>query len=114
MVQDAEANKEGDSKRKELVDARNQADALVHQTEKSIVDLGDKVSEEDKTNIQSAIDGLKETLKDENASKEQIDEKVKVLTEVSHKLSEEAYKNDQSSTEEKKKDDDDIIDAEVE
>jgi len=114
MIQDAEANKESDSKRKELVDARNQADALVHQTEKSIVDLGDKVSEEDKTNIQSAIDGLKETLKDENASKEQIDEKVKVLTEVSHKLSEAAYKNDQSSTEEKKKDDDDIIDAEVE
>ncbi|HIO90887.1 MAG TPA: molecular chaperone DnaK [Campylobacterales bacterium] len=114
MIQDAEANKESDSKRKELVDARNQADALVHQTEKSIVDLGDKVSEEDKTNIQSAIDGLKETLKDENVSKEQIDEKVKVLTEVSHKLSEAAYKNDQSSTEEKKKDDDDIIDAEVE
>ena len=121
MVQDAEANKESDSKRKELVEAKNQADALIHQTEKALVDLGDKVSEEDKTNIQGAVDGLKEVLKDENASKEQIDEKVKVLTEVSHKLSEEAYKNEQAGAEggeqssnDKKKDDDDIIDAEVE
>jgi molecular chaperone DnaK len=122
MVQDAEANKESDSKRKELVDTRNQADALVHQTEKSLTDLGDKVDQDSKDSIQKAIDDLKETLKDENASKEAIEERVKALTEVSHKLAEEAYKKEQggdadnskSSDSSKKKDDDDIIDAEVE
>jgi molecular chaperone DnaK len=122
MVQDAEANKESDSKRKELVDTRNQADALVHQTEKSLTDLGDKVDQDSKDSIQKAIDNLKETLKDESASKEAIEERVKALTEVSHKLAEEAYKKEQggdadnskSSDSSKKKDDDDIIDAEVE
>ncbi len=120
MVQDAEANKEADAKRKEGVEARNQADALVHQTEKSLTDMGDKIDAEDKTKIEAAVKDLKDTLADENASKEQIDDKVKALTEVSHKLAEAMYAKDgeaaggDAGASAKKKDDDDVIDAEVE
>ena len=118
MVQDAEANKEADAKRKEGVEARNQADALVHQTEKSLSEMGDKIEAEDKEKIEAAVKDLKDTLADENASKEQIDEKVKALTEVSHKLAEAMYAKDGAAdgadAGAKKKDDDDVIDAEVE
>ena len=118
MVQDAEANKDADAKRKEGVETRNQADSLVHQTEKSLSEMGEKIEAEDKEKIESAVNELKETLKDENATKEQIDEKVKVLTEVSHKLAEAMYKKDDDGEsgepKKKKKDDDDVIDAEVE
>jgi len=121
MVQDAEANKEADAKRKEGVEARNQADALVHQTEKSLTEMGDKIEAEDKEKIEAAVADLKETLKDENASKEQIDDKVKALTEVSHKLAEAMYAKEEggagagaAGAGAKKKDDDDVIDAEVE
>ena len=119
MVQDAEANKADDEKRKELVETKNQADALVHQTEKTLSDMGDKVSEEDKTNITKAVDELKEVLKNESATKEQIEEKVKALTAVSHKLAEQAYAKEQGganaeASNSAKKDDDDVIDAEVE
>jgi len=123
MVQDAEANKEADAKRKELVEAKNQADALVHQTEKSLSEMGDKIDAEDKTKIEAAVNDLKEILKDDNVTKEQIDEKVKALTDVSHKLAEAMYAKDQAAGGEaggaepqakKKNDDDDVIDAEVE
>ena len=117
MVADAEANKAEDEKRKAMVETKNQADALVHQTEKTLKDLGDKVSDDDKANIQKAVDELKEILKDENASKEQIDEKVQALTSASHKLAEQAYAKEQGSeagANQTKKDDDDVIDAEVE
>ena len=121
MVQDAEANKDADAKRKEGVEARNQADALVHQTEKSLTEMGDKIEAEDKEKIESAVNELKETLKDDSATKEQIDEKVKTLTEVSHKLAEAMYAKEGGADaaaggteKKKKKDDDDVIDAEVE
>ena len=120
MIQEAEAHKAEDEKRKALVEAKNQADALVHQTEKTLNELGDKVSADDKANITKAIDDLKAVLKDENATKEQIDEKVKALTAVSHKLAEQAYAKDQAGANAgagegaSKKDDDDVIDAEVE
>ncbi|MEA2046862.1 MAG: molecular chaperone DnaK [Campylobacterota bacterium] len=116
MVQDAEANKAEDEKRKEVVDARNQADALVHQTRKSLTDLGDNFDATEKANIEAAIEDLESTLKDDNATKEQIEEKVKVLTEKSHKLAEAMYAKEQggANPEAKKADDDDVIDAEVE
>ncbi|MCK9256864.1 MAG: molecular chaperone DnaK [Sulfurospirillaceae bacterium] len=121
MVKDAELHKEEDKKRKEAVDARNQADSLAHQTEKSLSEIGDAISAEDKSTIESALNALKETLKDENATKEQIDEKVKALTEASHKLAEAMYKKDQDGAgagggadKSAKKSDDDVIDAEVE
>lgn len=120
MVKDAELHKEDDKKRKEAVEARNQADALAHQTQKSLDELGDKIPADDRANIEKALNELKETLKDENASKEQIDAKVKALSEASHKLAEAMYKKDgnaggeQGGATNNKKKDDDVIDAEVE
>ncbi len=116
MVQDAEANKAEDEKRKEVVEARNQADALVHQTRKSLTDLGENFDATEKEAIEAAITDLEETLKDDSATKEQIEEKVKTLTEKSHKLAEAMYAKEQGGADPKAKkaDDDDVIDAEVE
>ena len=120
MVKDAELHKEEDKKRKELIDAKNQADALAHQTEKTLAEVGDKIDQAEKDKVQAALDALKETLKNENVTKEQIDEKVKALTDVSHKLAEAMYKKDEkpAGAGEQKADnkpaDDDVIDAEVE
>jgi molecular chaperone DnaK len=116
MVQDAEAHKAEDEKRKEVVEARNQADALVHQTKKSLEDLGDSFDAAEKEAIEAAIADLEAVLKDDSATKEQIEEKVKALTEKSHKLAEAMYAKEQggANPEAKKADDDDVIDAEVE
>jgi molecular chaperone DnaK len=119
MVQDAEAHKAEDSKRKELVELKNQADALIAQTEKSLVEMGEKIEAEEKAKIETAISELKDILKDTNATKEQIEAKVKTLTEVSHKMAEQMYKQEQGgeagqADTKKKKEDDDVIDAEIE
>lgn len=120
MVKDAELHKEEDKKRKEAVDARNQADALAHQTEKSLGEMGDAISAEEKAKIETELKALKEVLANESATKEQIDAKVKSLSEASHKLAEAMYKKDQGEAgaaggeKPKAKKDDDVIDAEVE
>jgi len=119
MVQDAEANKAEDEERKALVDIRNQADALVHQTRKSLTDLGDNFDAGEKESIEASIEELEVLLKDDSATKEQIEEKVKTLTEKSHKLAEAVYAKEQGQQAggaegAKKADDDDVIDAEVE
>ncbi|WP_148785101.1 molecular chaperone DnaK [Campylobacter concisus] len=115
MVKDAELHKEEDKKRKDAVEARNQADALVHQTEKSMSELGEKVPAEDRSNIEAALNDLKEVLKDESSSKEQIDAKVEALSKASHKLAEAMYKKDENAgANGSNKKDDDVIDAEVE
>ena len=116
MVKDAELHKEEDKKRKDAVEARNQADALVHQTEKRMSELGEKVPAEDRSNIEAALNDLKEVLKDENSSKEQIDAKVEALSKASHKLAEAMYKKDENAGANggNNKKDDDVIDAEVE
>ncbi|EHL90967.1 chaperone dnaK [Campylobacter sp. 10_1_50] len=116
MVKDAELHKEEDKKRKDAVEARNQADALVHQTEKSMSELGEKVPADDRSNIEAALNDLKEVLKDENSSKEQIDAKVEALSKASHKLAEAMYKKDENAGANggNNKKDDDVIDAEVE
>lgn len=117
MVKDAELHKEEDSKRKEAIESRNQADSLVYQTEKSLSELKDKLDATEVEKIQKALDDLKETLKNENASKEEIDTKLKALTEASHKLAEAMYAKEggeQNAQANKNKKDDDIIDAEVE
>lgn len=116
MVKDAEMHKEEDLRRKELIEIKNTADALVHQTEKSLNELKDTLSEDDKTNINNALEDLKATLKNDNATKEEIESKIKALNDVSHKLAEAMYtKNDKGSeTQSNNKKDDDVIDAEVE
>jgi len=116
MVQDAEKHKAEDETRKEMVDLRNQADALVAQTEKTMTEMADQIEEDEKAQIEAAIADLKEVLKDESATKETIEEKVKTLTEASHKMAEKAYAKEQGegAPADAKKADDDVIDAEIE
>ncbi len=118
MVQDAEAHKSEDEARKAVVETRNQADALVHQTKKSLSEIGENFDEGEKKAIEAAIEDLETTLKDDAATKEQIDEKIKVLSEKSHKLAEALYAKEQGGAKGEAageaKPDDDIIDAEVE
>ncbi len=116
MVKDAELHKAEDEKRKAVVEVRNQADALVHQTRKSLSDLGENFDASEKAAIESAISDLESTLKDDSATKEQIEAKVKTLTEKSHKLAEALYAKEQGGAGSggAKKADDDVIDADVE
>lgn len=90
MVRDAEANAEADKAQKETIEARNNADNLIYSTEKSLKDFGDKVSEEDRTNIEAAKEELKKALEAGDAA--QIKEKTEALSQASHKLAEEMYK----------------------
>ena len=114
MMKDAEANKEADEKRKQEVDAKNDADALIFQTEKAIKDLGDKVDSKDKEEAEGKIKELKEAI--EKNDVEDIKKKTESLNEVAMKLAtkayEEAVKNNQTAqtetpnnTENKKADD---------
>jgi molecular chaperone DnaK len=89
MVKDAEAHAEEDKKFQEMVTARNQGENLLHATEKSLSDLGDKVGGEDRANIESAMSDLKTALKGDD--KAAIDAKSKALAEASAKLAEQAY-----------------------
>jgi len=121
MVQDAEENKAADEEKKAMVDLRNQADALIVQTEKSVTEMGEKLEAEEKATIETAITELKDVLKDESATKEIIEEKVKTLTEASHKMAEQMYKDKEGGEQaqgeadtKKKKEEEDVIDAEIE
>ncbi|HHJ80802.1 MAG TPA: molecular chaperone DnaK, partial [Candidatus Tenderia electrophaga] len=89
MVKDAEAHAEEDRKFHELVTARNTADGMIHATTKSMEELGDQVEAEEKKNIESAIEALKEAMKGDN--KEEIEAKTQALTEISGKLAERVY-----------------------
>ena len=95
MVKDAEANAESDKKKREEVDARNEADSLVYQTEKALKDYGDKVSEGDKKNIETAMNDVKEALKGTDISA--IKAKSEALKQASYKLAEEMYKSQQAA-----------------
>ncbi len=93
MVKDAEAHAEEDRKFHELVTARNTADTMIHATEKSLAELGDKVEAGEKEAIEAAIAELKEAIKGDN--KDDIEAKTQKLTEASGKLAEKAYAQDQ-------------------
>ena len=95
MVQDAEAHAEEDRLAKELVEARNMAENMIHATKKSMEDLGDKVEEQEKTDIEAAIADLEEASKGDD--KEAITEKTTKLTEVAGKLAERAYAETQAA-----------------
>ena len=89
MVKDAEAHAEEDRQAKELVESRNLAENLVYSTKKSIDELGDKVEEQEKQDIEAAIADLEEAVKGND--KDAIEEKTRKLTEVAGKLAEKAY-----------------------
>jgi molecular chaperone DnaK len=120
MVKDAEANAEADKQRKELVEAKNQAEALAHSAEKSLADFGDKVSEADKSAIEVAIADVKEALEGDDI--EAINAKSEALTNASMKLGEAMYAAQQSDEEARAAadaaadaaKDDDIVDADFE
>lgn len=127
MKQDAEAHAADDKKRRELVDLKNQGDALVYQTEKQMKEHGEKVPADVRGQIESAVNSLKDALKGDDG--DAIKKTIESLNAVQHKLAEEIYKNtaasgaqagqatadtqsaDQSSSTKK---DEDVIDAEYE
>jgi molecular chaperone DnaK len=94
MVKQAEQFAEQDKERRDLAETKNQADALVYQTEKSLKDLGDKVSQEDRLAIEQAARDLKDALKSDDAAK--IRRASEALQKASHKLAEEVYKKTQA------------------
>ncbi|WP_419175991.1 molecular chaperone DnaK [Desulfosediminicola sp.] len=124
MTKDAELHAEEDKKRKELIETRNQADAMVHATEKSLTDLGDKVDAETKANVEKEIENVKSVMESDNV--DTIKAAVEALTAASHKLAELMYAQASKDNPEggaggagaaggaKKKDDDDIVDADFE
>ena len=89
MIKDAEMNAEEDKKARELVDAKNSADALVHSTKKSLEEYGDKVGADEKANIETALKALEEIIP--TGSKEEIEAKTEELAKVSQKLGEAIY-----------------------
>ena len=95
MVKDAEQHAEDDKHRKELVEARNQADSLIYTTEKNLKDYGDKVSGDEKSAIESAVSELRETLDKDDP--EEIKAKSETLMQASMKLGEAMYKAEQES-----------------
>ena len=113
MVKEAEANADADKKRREVVEARNHAESLIHSTEKSVKEHGDKVSEEVRKEIADAVETLRGALSGEDA--EAIKTKTQALTEAAMKLGEAIYKaqmaEEQSAPEAGKAEGDDVVDA---
>ena len=121
MVKDAEANKEADKKKRESVDVRNQADTLIHSTEKNLKEHGAKISDAEKKAIEDGSSALKEALKGEDI--EDIKKKTESLVQSSMKLGEAIYKSQQNvkpdsdkddGKDDKGKKDDNVVDADFE
>jgi molecular chaperone DnaK len=115
MVKDAEANATEDKKRRELVETRNQAEGLIHSTEKSVKEFGEKASEDDKQGIETAIDALKTALAGEDL--EVIKARTTDLMQASMKIGEAMYNASQAENafeDSSQAKDDDVIDAEFE
>ncbi|WP_027574793.1 molecular chaperone DnaK [Bradyrhizobium sp. WSM1743] len=110
MVKDAETNAAADKKRREAVDAKNHADALVHSTEKALAEHGSKVSETERHAIEDAVSDLKEALKGDDA--EAIKAKTNTLAQASMKLGEAMYKQQAEADAKKDAAKDDVVDAE--
>jgi molecular chaperone DnaK len=125
LVREAEQHAEEDKKKRELVEARNQADTLIYSTEKTIREMGDKLDEKTKSDIESQIVKLRATM--EGDDKDAIQKDLDALMQLSHKVAEEAYKRaagqqagaqaQQDSTgesQQQKKPDEDVVDADFE
>ena len=118
MVRDAEAHAEEDRKFHELVDARNQADGLIHSTNKALKDLGDQVDEQERSEVESKIEALQEAMKGDD--KDDITARSGALAEVSGKLAERVYRQQSAKESSGAADEgaagsgDDVVDAEFE
>ena len=116
LVKEAEANREADKKKKESIEARNHADSLVYQSEKTLEDNKGQYDEKDGETAKSAIDRLKQVLADTNSSKEDIEEATKTLSDIMMKIGQAIYAQpsaDANATNEAKNDDG-TVDADVE
>jgi chaperone protein dnaK len=116
LVKEAEANREADKKKKESIEARNHADSLVYQSEKTLEDNKGKYDEKDGETAKSAIDRLKQVLADTNSTKEDIEEATKTLSDIMMKIGQAIYSQpsaDANATGEAKNDDG-TVDADVE
>ena len=121
MVKDAEANKESDKKKRDSVDTRNQADTIIHSTEKNLKEHGSKINEAEKKTIETAISDLRNALKGTNT--DEVKKKTQSLIQASMKLGEAVYKsqqstagkppNDKKDTKDNNKEKDNVVDAEV-
>lgn len=121
MVKDAEANADADKARRESVEAKNQAETLIHSAEKSLEEYGDKVSEEERNEIELAISGLKEAVEAEEPDSEEIKAKSEVLATASMKLGQAMYEAAQSEAAEAdaaadaaRDEQEDVVDADFE
>ncbi|MEQ8256419.1 MAG: Hsp70 family protein, partial [Roseovarius confluentis] len=121
MVKDAEANADADKERRALVEARNQAESLIHSTEKSMEEHSDKVDPSTIEAIELAISALKDDLEKEDATADKIKAGIQNVTEAAMKLGEAIYKASQddgddepAGADEMGKDDEDIVDADFE
>ena len=124
LVKDAELHAEEDKKKRELIDARNMADSLIYSTEKSVKEVGDKLDDATKSNIEQTIENLKKSLEGEDT--EEIKRITEELTQASHKLAETIYANANQEQDQGEpgpgpdadgdapKDDDDVVDADFE
>ena len=120
MVKDAESNKEADKKKRESVDSRNQADTLLHSTEKNLKEHGSKVTDADIKAIEDAAANLRNALKGTDV--EEIKKKTQDLVQTSMKLGEAIYKSQQSAkpgdapkdNKQEGKKDDNVVDADFE
>jgi len=117
MVKDAEANAESDKKRREGVEAKNQAESLIHSTEKSLKDFGDKVTQADRDAITSAIEALKAATEGTDIDAEDVKAKTQSLMEASMKLGQamyEAQRAEGGAAGEDGNEDDNVVDADFE
>ncbi len=120
MVKDAEANADADKARREAVESKNQAETLIHSAEKSLEEYGDKVSEEERNEIELAISGLKELVESDDPDAEEIKAKTEVLATASMKLGQAMYEASQDEAAEADaaadaaREDEDVVDADFE
>jgi len=121
MVKEAEANKDEDKKKRENIDARNQADSIIFSTEKSLKEHGDKITEEEKKAIEAGVSDLKKSLENTETDVEEVKKKTQDLIQASMKLGEAVYKGQQKDAstnpenqEKEEKDKEDVVDADFE
>jgi len=118
MVKDAEEHAEEDQKARELIEARNQGEALIHSVKKSLTEHGDKIGTDDKAKVEAALKDAEETLKGDDRAA--IEAKTQALAQAAHKLAEHMYKEQPQATagtqpeDEAKKEEGNVVDAEYE
>ena len=117
MISDAEANADTDKDFRELVDIKNQADQVIHATEKSLEDLGEKVTNEERSNIESSLNDLKDAIKTDD--KDKIGSKLKTLSEASVGIAQKAFEEAQAQAQnetqsDESNDEENVVDAEYE